>query len=493
MRTVTTGKAIVGVLALSGFTPGCGADPASGGPGDEPGPGSTGGPGGGDTGGTGPGDPAPTEVTWSSRIADIVQRNCVRCHASGRFSTYSPLQTYDQVLDQLAFLPAKLSFPPLIATQMPPYPGGAIPGRCEPRHAYSNDLRLGSADLEAFFQWIENDGPRGDAPYPAEPLQPAPPSLLADTTEYPFAEGYVMTIDETHPTGHKDDWVCVVIDPGEIAGSRWFSGIQINPDARQVFRGAVVWLDRARASLAYLQPDSPRTHGSSWYDCDDGFGFDGEILTGFLPEGEPFTTPPGTAVELPGDALLVVKLHYHAHYDHVNPTDTEPLPPVLTWPDHTSLSVQWRDPGEATRALALTIGDYAGPVADGTGNLTHPFEIPTGKPQSEMSGETMVALVPGSAGDRYAVWAIHPEMQDAGRIVTVSVEDASSSECLAAVPRWDPTWQLPLMFDTTAGDAPLVSGGQRLRIDCAYTNRTNSPLTLADESCRAMIGLVPAP
>jgi len=51
-------------------------------------------------------------LTWSGGIRDIFQQNCVRCHASGQFSTYEPMQTYQQVLEQVPNIAAKIQDPP---------------------------------------------------------------------------------------------------------------------------------------------------------------------------------------------------------------------------------------------------------------------------------------------------------------------------------------------------------------------------------------------
>ncbi|MSQ04061.1 MAG: hypothetical protein EXR71_19600 [Myxococcales bacterium] len=372
---------------------------------------------------------------------------------------------------------------------MPPFPGGEIAGTCEPDPPYANDLRISDEQIATILAWMADGAPEGSA-RADEPMVAAPPHELATATEHPFDEGYVMTIDQYDDDGHRDDWVCVIVDPGNSIDSRFFSGIQINPDAEQVFRGAVLRLDKGRESLAFVGAASSRDHGENWYDCDEGFGFDGEILGGFLPEGEPFETPAGSAVEIPGDAVLVYKLHYHAHYDHVNPTDTGELAETLEWTDHTSISIRWEDETVVERpAWLVTFGDYDQETIDGTGNLNPPFLIPAA---SSSHVESMVTKVPGTSSDAYVVWAIQPEMGDAGRTVGVSVGYASNSTtaCVGAVPRWDTSWQLPLTIDMA--DATTVNGGDRLRVDCEYEGRPGSDATLDDESCRAMIGLVQA-
>ncbi len=424
--------------------------------------------------------------TWSSGVAEVFREHCVRCHAKDHFSTYAPLQTYEQVLARRSNIEQKIVSPPGWGAQMPPWPGGEIPSRCEPPARHTNDLRMTAEEIDLVLGWLAAGAPEG-GPRPAEPLVATPPARLDGATSYPFAEGYVMRIDEDDDDGHRDDWVCVVVDPGAVPETRLLGGIALEPDVVQIVRGAVVLLDERRESERFLAADGPRRHGASWYDCDEGFGFEGRILAGFLPEGEPLELPPGAAVEVPGDAWLVYRLHYHAHYDHADPEDTSPLPPVLEWPDATGLALRWVDPAEVeARALMLTFGNVDGPVVDGTGNLTAPFEVPPG---SE-GFETMVTTVPGEATDRYLVWAVQPELGAKGRTVVVSTQRRGGEEvCLGANPRWDPSWQVPLTFDP--GEAPTVSGGDRLRVDCEYRNDAPEALTLDRESCRAMVGLLP--
>ncbi|MBM4377573.1 MAG: hypothetical protein FJ095_21060 [Deltaproteobacteria bacterium] len=427
-------------------------------------------------------------LTWSGGIRDIFQQNCVRCHASGQFSTYEPMQTYQQLLEQVPNIAAKIQDPPSHGAQMPPYPGGSVDGACEPAHPYSNDLRMPPEQIEAVLRWIGAGKPEG-APS-NDFLLAEPPAALDAAVEYAFDEGYVMSIGSDDDDGHRDDWVCVIVDPELTDGDGFLSGIQINSGVNQVFRGGLVRLDKARESLAFVGPTSTRNHGVRWYDCDEGFGFAGDILGGFLPEGEPIETPEGSAVRVPQGSLIVYKIHYHGHYDTVNPDDTDPLPPLIEWPDHTSLSLRWEDPANVARPTSLlTFGNYDTAAVDGTGSLTPPFELP-GKANKHV--ESMVTRVPGKPSDAYAVWAVQPEMGAYGLMASVSVTRAgdSSPDCLAANPRWIDTWQLPLTIDPVANPV-IVHGGDRLQLDCQYRNPSASSITLADESCRAMIGLLP--
>ncbi|MBM4393644.1 MAG: hypothetical protein FJ090_21170 [Deltaproteobacteria bacterium] len=441
----------------------------------------------GETGGA-PDTDGEEDVTWSNGVAELVQENCVRCHASGRFTTYSPLQTWEQVYGLREKIRAKIQDPPGWGQQMPPFPGGEISGRCEPEFPYTNDLRLTDEEILTVLSWIDAGAPQGSGSVD-EPLIAEAPSELDTSTEYPFEEGYVMSIGDDDDDGHRDDWVCVILDPGESDQSRFLSGIQINPDAQQVFRGAVLQLDEHRESLAFVRDGSSRDHGEFWYDCDEGFGFEGRLLGAFLPEAEPFEMPPGSAVEIPGDALVVYKIHYHGHYEHVNPTDTGELPETLEWPDHTSLSLRWEEEAKVERlARLVTFGDYDEETVDGTGNLEPPFLIPEG---STSHVESMVTVVPGEASQVWVVWAVQPEMGEAGRTVGVSVGRATdaTTACVGAVPRWSASWQLPLGFDPAA--ATTVSGGDQLRVDCEYAGQASGDMTLSDESCRAMVGLLP--
>lgn len=443
--------------------------------------------------GTGAGGGAvspPSGPTWSDGISEIFQRNCVRCHASGRPATYVPLQTYRQVADVAFYIERKIQPDPDWGVQMPPYPGGEIAEACVPSHEYDNDLRLPAEDVESLLTWIESDVPEGAGRFGGEPFAPPPPSQLAGATEHPFEEGYIVSVGASHPTGHKDEYVCVIADLGASTSSRFLSGMHINPGDPLLFRGAVVWLDRDRDSLSYVQPGSPRLHGERWYECTDGFGFEGDILGSFLPGGEPLVTPAGSAVEVTGEPLIVYRIHYHSHYDRLDPNDATPLPSVLEWHDHTSLSLRWEEPDEISRAAFLiTFGNDDGAPVGGTGNLTPPFSIPVASP---LHVESMVTVVPGTSADAYAVWAVQPELRSAGRMAAVSVSRpaSSSTACLAAHPRWDPSWQVPLTFDTTGSNAPIVYGGDTLQIDCSYEHTFGTSLTLADESCRAMVGLV---
>ncbi len=430
---------------------------------------------------------APQDATWSNRIAEIVRRRCVPCHSSGHFAAVQPLETYAHALLHTEHLPSRLTEPEF-GTRMPPYPGGELPGRCEPAAPYSNDLRLSNDELAAVLTWLDNGLPMGDGPAAMETLAPAAPTTLRGATEYPLTEGYVISVDAE--TAHKDDWICLIVDPGQRDGRRFLSGMQVDADRKQAFRGAVLWLDRDRASLRFVAPSSPRVHGASWYDCDTGFGFTGDILGGFLPEQEPFVTPPGSAIEVPGDALLVLRIHYHAHYEP-DPSGEAVTPSLQEWQDHTTVRLRWEEEASVqTVATVLTFGGESAAVVEGTGSLTPPFAVPPTSSE-DVARETMVTVVPGSSTDAYAVFAVQVEMMSAGHLATLSAGSAGEASCLAAFPKWNPTWQAPVTFDTAGASAPVVYGGQTLRLDCDYRNPTGRTLVLGEESCRAMVGLLP--
>jgi len=448
--------------------------------------------------------------SWSDPIYSIMQDNCVTCHRPGQLATYKPLDTYDAAVALSEDVALRVVGPSDDGDpQMPPYTPDST-ATCVPAHAYSNSLDLTDEEIDDIVAWVDAGTPHGDDADIEEPLEPPAVPGLTGAYEYTFTEGTTISIVDT---AMYDAFRCIIYDPGVIARTRKLSGLQINPGVDHLFKGAKVMLDRYRDSAQYVADDSPRDHGVSWYDCTDGVGFEGELLTNFLagttdpadgtmaPGGvlvPPFELPPGTALTVPGDAVFVVRVLYHPHWDNLDPNVTTEVTEELSWVDTTSLSVRW----EARNALLSPVqlfnfGNDAELYADGTGLQTPPFEVPAGDflvgavPHTEI----MTAKIPGKPADSFAVWGVTPSMGKWGGTIEITATSAiGDTQCLGAVSDWYVSFQSPIRYTEDFDGRPVVHGGDTVTATCTYLSQSKNPLTLDDgpeqERCEATLGLV---
>jgi hypothetical protein len=448
-----------------------------------------------------------TGPAWTTSIASIVQNNCIRCHRAGQLGTYRPYDTFIGARNRAPTIAVRVAGATRGYPQMPPYTPDATES-CIPEHGYSNDLSLTQQEIDDIVLWAANGAPYGAMPFPAEPLAPAVIAPLSGATEYPFTEGLTVSIENI---SMKDDYYCVIHDPGTQDLDRLLGAVQVNPDVDHLVKGVQVYLDADRESLAYVGLASTRTHGANWYDCNDGLGFEGDVVASFLPgsftpdgiapggvAAPPISLPAGSAMSVPGDALLVAKILYHPHWNNLDPWDTSEVVGALSWVDHTSISVKWEpESPPLVSATMLEIGNATELADDGTGLLTAPFEVPAGvlDVPAVPHVETMSGVVPGTSSDTYAVFSVLPTMGRQGTKIEVRSTSADeTTQCLGAVSSWEYDFQGMAEYDDAVDGRPVVHGGDVITIDCTYENLTAKILTLdagpLQERCAAAIGIV---
>lgn len=448
--------------------------------------------------------------TWGDVVYPILQDNCVTCHRMGQISTYKPLDNYDAAVALAEEIALRVQGLTADKLTMPPFPPGETE-TCIPAYDYANDLRLTDQEIADLVAWADEGAPHGDNADVPEPLQPAAVTPLAGAIEYTFEEGTPISIvdDDMY-----DVHTCIIYDPGISTRTRRISGLQVNPGVDHLYKGAQVMLDRYRESAQYVADDSPRDHGVSWYDCAEGLGFEGELLTSFLagtaPPAEgsvapggvvvpPFEFPPSAALAIPGDAVFVVRMLYHPHWANLDPNDPTEVTEELSWVDTTTLSVRWEThKALLTGAQLFNFGSDAVMNADGTGLQTEPFEVPAGDPAigAVPHTEIMTGTIPGTPTDSYAVWGVVPSMGRWGSTIeiTVTPSDGGPDQCLGAVPEWHVSFQAPIRYSDVADGRPIVHGGDLVTATCTYMSQSLNVLTLdpgvEQERCEATLGMI---
>lgn len=215
------------------------------------------------------------DITWSSKIADIIQRRCQECHRPGQFAPF-PLLTFDDALGWAETIREVVTL-----ERMPPWNANPAHGQ------FSNDLRLTPEEKSALLAWIDAGAPQGDPEKLPAPREYASgwrigePDQIVYLAEKPFevpADGVV-------------DYQWFYVDPG-FKEDRWVQAVEARPGARQVVHHVTVY------------------HKPPWGDWDMQHNTRINLLGGFNPGGEPLVLPPGHAIYLPAGTQFAFEMHY---------------------------------------------------------------------------------------------------------------------------------------------------------------------------------------
>ncbi len=430
-------------------------------------------------GGDGSGGGAPADgPTFYKDVLPLLQRSCLTCHSAGRIGGFS-LATYEEAKTQAGMIAAVTE-----AGIMPPW-HAAETDACQPRLAFRDDPRLTDDEKALLRAWDDAGAPEGDPADGPPDFQIADPDLEnADITMTP-AEPFTVE-------GDRDEFVCVVYDPGLDADEN-VEAIHVVPGNTKVAHHALVFrLDRASADEL--------SGGSERFDC---FGAPpGDLIHAWAPGGRPLELPPTVGMPLAADQVLVVQMHYH-------PTGTS------TEEDATSLQVRFMDDTPVYDYQIALPGNESGapgllPDPDDRGQPE--FRIPAG---SNEHVEQMTIEVP-TIPIELPILVVANHMHYVGVDQRFWIERASpkadepETECLLQTPSWDFNWQRLYMFDGDISELPTASSGDKLRLECRYDNSMSNPFvvqalaqqglsapqdvflgeTTLDEMCLAAVGFL---
>ena len=213
-------------------------------------------------------------VTYSNRIAHILQERCVECHRSGDIAPFA-LTNYDEVAGW-----AEMIAEVVRDQRMPPWHASGDFG------SFHNDRSLSEDDKNAIEQWAKDGAPEGDpADLPASKTfvegwqLPQSPDLVLPIQAEPFqikAEGEVAY-----------QWF--IVDPG-FEEDMWIKGVEIVPGNRAVVHHI----------LAFVRmPDDVVGIG-------EGKGY----FAGYVPGVRADALPDGMARLVPAGARLAFQVHY---------------------------------------------------------------------------------------------------------------------------------------------------------------------------------------
>ena len=294
--------------------------------------------------------PAVPPPTWNGEVADIIERRCVSCHASGRVGPFELVDAAG-VRNRGRFLLEVID-----SGRMPPWlPMGT---------AWANHRTVTPSERATLAAWLEAGGPVGDGP--GRTLEPGdPPSFRSDVVlEMPEAHVIPEESDPAWHTGEID--VHGVTFPLENATPLRVQAIRHRPASPQAMRVAAFAFDDTGAGR-YLDDRDPRV--GFLMGGDPGIkpmGADGVILAG---SGD-FRLPRGFHVPVPVGSDLVTQFQYRP--TGVPERLQERIELELVPAAEASRPIRWLP--LAVGRVDVAAGD-ARPVSSASVVLEHPVEL----------------------------------------------------------------------------------------------------------------------
>lgn len=213
-------------------------------------------------------------ITYSNRIARILQSRCVECHRAGDIGPFA-LTTYDEVAGWSAMIAEVVR-----DKRMPPWHASSEFGH------FRNDRQLSNDEKNAIYRWAADGAPQGDkADLP--PLQefvagwqmPQEPDAVFPIQSKPFQvqrEGEIAY-----------QWF--IVDP-EFQEDKWIQAMEIQPGNRAVVHHILAFVRMA--------------------DDVAGFGEGRGYFAGYVPGVRATALPAGMAKLVPAGAKLAFQVHY---------------------------------------------------------------------------------------------------------------------------------------------------------------------------------------
>jgi len=224
-------------------------------------------------------EPAQAEVkavTYSERVAEIVQDRCVTCHRDGGVAPFK-LDSYASVKSRapmIKYVVEKGIMPPWFASKA----AGQGP--------WKNDRSLTEAERADLFSWIENGTPEGD-PKKTPPMKPFDPKWAIGHPDAVVKLPEPIKVNATGIMPYQN-----VIVPTNFTDDRWIQSMEVRPSARQVVHHVLIFIR-----------EKGQTRGEV-----------GEEISGFFAAYVPGTStvfyPDGFGKKVPAGASLKFQIHY---------------------------------------------------------------------------------------------------------------------------------------------------------------------------------------
>ena len=233
-------------------------------------------------------EPITTKVMFNKEVIRILQKNCLGCHSPGKIKADIPLTTYEEARPW-----AKAIKEEVLEKRMMPYQ--AVKGY----GSFQHDYILPQRDVELLVSWIEGGAPRGEEKdYPKQSIE-----LLIKGDKWPLAQPDLVlqpVIEAQIPVEGDDEIRCFALNPG-LTEDRWIRAVDFQPG-----NGSTVY------SASYFITQNQKRIKTDKYGCAvAGSEASFETLGHWVPGQLANPLPDGTAMLLPPDSRIWLKVRYH--------------------------------------------------------------------------------------------------------------------------------------------------------------------------------------
>ncbi len=219
----------------------------------------------------------PQVANYSTEIAPLLRRSCVKCHRPGDIGTFA-MTNHATVASYAAAIRVNL-----IEGKMPPWHADA------PQGTFSNDQSLTPAETARLAAWAEAGAPRGDG---EDPLVTHPPAPAVDWPLGP--PDAIVTIDsQSIPAASQSPTIPYqyVFTTTPFPTNVWLRAATVKPGNRQVVHHALVFAGNF-SDLAALK------------------GGLGGYFAGYVPGMEQAFYPDGVGKQLKAGSIIMFQMHY---------------------------------------------------------------------------------------------------------------------------------------------------------------------------------------
>lgn len=349
------------------------------------------------------------EVTYHQHIAPILRRRCANCHRAGQSAPFE-LTSYDEAYSWIDTIEEVVQ-----EKRMPPW-------AASPEHGdFENDAGLTASETALLQQWIDADGPEGDASQ-AVKLDPLPnsewnidvPDLVLQIPK-PYTVQAAGTIEYQY----------FLVDPG-FREDKWVIAAEVRPTNPAVVHHANVWIEHSTASKFTVESFTALASG---------------YLAVAAPGRPPMTFPQGMAKRIPAGSKLVFQLHYQSVGSEQQ--------------DQTRLGLKFADPKWITREVATR-----GLIANDK-HLNIPPRVEHFPVRLEQTVDRNLMLL-----------ALTPHMHLRGKSCRYELNYPDGrNEVLLEIPQWNSDWQDRYVL----AKPKRIPAGTQVVATAVFDNSANNP------------------
>lgn len=360
---------------------------------------------------------------WSTDIAPILYKNCVKCHNPGGIGKFS-LMTYSEAFAYAASIKSAA----VTKGIMPPWPPA-------PKYSHFKDERvLSGVEKKAISDWVDAGAPSGDLS-----KAPTPPTITKGSKLTSIDLSLRMPVYTSKATS-SDLYRCFVLDPS-LSSNKKIEEIEVIPGNINIVHHVLIYHDTSNTPQN-LDAADPDTGYTSFGGIGSGTA---QLIGAWVPGSSPKKLPYGMAMTLNKKSKIVIQIHY--------PRGTNGAI------DSTRINIRFSthpNPREVYFNSILNEGNiknYAGLVIpkDSIRTFRQEFKIP-------FTDYTFLSIAPHMhlVGVSYKVFAITPSGD------TIRGID---------IPKWDFHWQDEYVFKKLQ----RIPQGSTLYGYATYDNTLNNP------------------